>query len=240
MANAALQIATPAALPLNGRPVPPLEFGDRLTRDEFERRYEAMPEGIKAELIEGRVYMASPVSCSHAQPHASLLGWIVNYSAATPSTIALDNATLRLDLENEPQPDVMLRIAHSKHAASRVSQDDYVEGAPELVAEIAHSSASYDLHEKLRAYRRHGIREYLVWRIRDAAIDWFVLRGGEYAPLPADEQGILKSEIFPGLWLDRPAMLSGDLSKVFTVLQLGLASPEHRPFVEQLAADSQR
>ena len=39
----------------------PLEHGDHLTREEFERRYEAMPHVRKAELIEGVVYMPSPV-----------------------------------------------------------------------------------------------------------------------------------------------------------------------------------
>lgn len=213
----------------------PLEAGDHLTRDEFERRYEAMPDGTKAELIEGRVYMASPVKRSHGHPHASLVLWAGTYAVSTPGTEALDNATVQLDLDNEPQPDVILRINEPSAGATSLTDDDYIEGPPEFVAEISSSSASLDLHDKFQVYRRNGIREYLVWRVREQQIDWFVLRDGDYVPLTADEQGVLRSETFPGLWLDRPAMLSGDLGKVLKVLSQGLSGSDHAAFVERLS-----
>jgi Uma2 family endonuclease len=142
---------------------PPLEAGDHLTRCEFERRYEAMPEMKKAELIEGVVHMPSPVRLqSHAEPHASIMAWLGVYRASTPGVRLADNATVRLDLDNEPQPDALLRLEPAAGGRSRVSEDDYLESAPELVVEIASSSASYDLHEKLRVYRRNGVQEYVV------------------------------------------------------------------------------
>ena len=132
-------------------PIPPLCAGDRLTRPEFERRYSAMPSMKKAELIEGVVYMPSPVSHkSHGRPHFILDGWVCMYWGATPGVDGGDNSTVRLDLENEPQPDVMLRILPHCGGQSR-DEEDYVGGPPELVAEVAASSASYDLHDKLRA-----------------------------------------------------------------------------------------
>ena len=143
--------------------VPTLENGDRLTRAEFERRYAALPHLKKVELIEGIVHMPSPVHFSkHARPHAQLIGWLHHYEATTPAVEIADNATVHLDLDNEPQPDALLRILPKAGGQTRDSADDYVEGAPELVAEIASSSASYDLHEKKRAYRRNCVREYLV------------------------------------------------------------------------------
>lgn len=215
--------------------IPPLEQGDHLTRDEFERRYSAMPENIKAELVEGRVYMSSPVRRSHGYPHAFLLGWAFTYCASTPGTESLDNTTLRLDLGNEPQPDVMLRVTNAVERASLLSSDDYIEGAPELVAEIAVTSASIDMHEKLDAYRRNGVREYLVWRVLDNHFDWFLLRGKDYVSLSPDQDGVFKSETFPGLWLDRPALLSAELPRVLATLARGLSTLEHQAYVELLA-----
>ena len=91
-------------------PIPPLESGDRLTRAEFERRYQATPEKFKAELIEGVVYVASPVRSFHGVPHADLVTWLGVYRTATPGVSVADNTTTRLDLDNEPQPDALLRI----------------------------------------------------------------------------------------------------------------------------------
>jgi Uma2 family endonuclease len=144
--------------------MPPLENGDRLTRAEFERRHAAMPRLKKAELIEGVVYMPSPVRFKkHAKPHAVLVTWLGTYEAATSGVELADNATVRLDLDNEPQPDALLRILPEAGGQSDDSADDFVEGAPELVAEAASSSASYDVHEKKRAYRRNRVQEYLVF-----------------------------------------------------------------------------
>lgn len=214
----------------------PLENGDRLTRPEFEKRYQAMPQLKKAELIEGVVYMSSAVRArNHAQPHGQIIGWLFVYSTATPGVELFDNATVRLDLDNEPQPDALLRINENLGGQSRIADDDYIEGAPELIVEIAASSASYDLHDKLKVYRRNAIQEYLVWQIYNSRFDWFRLKNGEYLALEPDAKGIVKSENFPGLWLAVPALLQGDLAEVLTVLQSGLNSSEHQDFVHYLS-----
>ena len=219
--------------PLTIGQVPPLENGDRLTRAEFERRYAAMPPNIKAELIEGVVYVASPVRIRrHGSPHVELLAWAGAYRVYTPGVLVGGNATVRLDTDSEPQPDVCMLIEHGGQA--RIDKDDYIEAAPEFVAEVAASTASYDLNDKLNAYRRNGVREYLVWRVLDTAIDWFVWREGRYERLPASPDGVIQSEVFPGLWLDAPALLRGDLRRVHEVLQQGLASPEHADFVTRI------
>ncbi|MFI5460525.1 MAG: Uma2 family endonuclease [Isosphaerales bacterium] len=221
--------------PDNG--IPPLETGDRLSRAEFERRYEAMPEFKRAELIEGVVYVPSPVRLRrHGRPHAHLIHWLVSYESATAGAIVADNASTRLDLDNEPQPDAVLLIDPTKGGQARIAPDDYVERAPELVAEVASSSVSYDLTDKLKVYRRNGVCEYLVWRVLDRQIDWFVLREGEYVRLPLDEAGLYRSDVFPGLWLDPTALVGGDTTTVLAALQRGLASPEHAAFVARLNA----
>jgi len=215
--------------------VPLLENGDRLTRAEFERRYEAMPHLKKAELIEGVVYMPSPVRYRHhGAPHALLIGWLVQYAAGTPGVEVSDNSTVRLDLDNEPQPDALLLIDPTCGGQTRFSPDDVIEGSPELVAEVASSSVSYDLHAKLHVYRRNGVREYLVWRVVERAIDWFVLRAGQYERLSVDANGLVRSEVFPGLWLDPVALVRGDLATVLAIAQQGLGSPEHSTFVARL------
>ena len=215
--------------------IPPLEPGDRLTRDEFERRYEAMPHVKKAELIEGVVYMPSPVRLSrHSQPDLDLGTWIGVYKSATPGVLGGHNGTVRLDPTNEPQPDNLLLIDPACGGQARISEDDYIEGAPELAGEVAASSASYDLHTKLEAYRRNGVREYIVWRVLDQEIDWFVLRGDRYDQLTPDTDGLLKSTVFPGLWLDSAALVRGDMARVLAVVQEGTASREHEDFVARL------
>jgi Uma2 family endonuclease len=218
----------------NNASIPPLESGDRLTRHEFERRYTAMPNK-KAELIEGVVYVASPLRFrSHGQPHAQLITWLGVYQVCTPGLALGDNATVRLDLDNEPQPDVLLLIDKPARGQAQISKDDYVEGAPELVAEVAASSASIDLYDKKRAYRRNGVQEYIVWQTLENKLDWFCLQNGEYLPLVADADGVIKSRVFPGLWLDITSLITENMTKVLAVLQQGLNSKEHAEFVEGL------
>ncbi|NER29107.1 MAG: Uma2 family endonuclease [Symploca sp. SIO1C4] len=213
----------------------PLENGDCLTRYEFERRYQAMPQIKKAELIEGVVYMASPLRFEpHAEPHSSIIGWLWIYRIATPGIRLGDNATVRLDMDNEPQPDALLRIDESLGGQSYLDEDDYVAGAPELIAEVAASSAAYDLGDKLKAYRRNRVQEYLVWQVYDQRLDWFRLKEGRYVTLEPDKSGVVRSEVFPGLWLAVSALLAGDLAKVLTVAQSGIATVEHGAFVERL------
>lgn len=217
--------------------VPPLANGDHLTRDEFEWRYQALPKLNKAELIEGVVYMSSPVGCeSHGEPHADLIGWLWVYCVATPGVDVADNATVRLAGDNEPQPDAFLRL---KQGQSHISEDDYVEGAPELVVEIAASSASYDLHDKLDVYRRNGVQEYIVWQVYDQKLTWFSLQGGESVPLLPDDLGIIRSQVFPGLQLAVRALLAGNLGLVMKELQKGLATPKHEALVKRLSEGPQ-
>lgn len=217
--------------------IPPLENGDRLTRTEFERRYHAMPKDVKAELIDGVVYMASPTRYeSHGHADLRLIAWLGSYHAATPGTDCAVNATVRLDADNEPQPDSFLFILPEFGGQARVSEDDYIESAPELIVEIAASSASLDLGPKFDAYAAAGVREYVVWRTLDDAIDWFVLRDGQYVALAPDDAGVVRSEVFPGLWLDVPAALGRDMAAILATLQQGLQSPEHTRFVAELQA----
>ena len=215
--------------------VPKLKHGDRLTRAEFERRYDAMPELKRAELIEGVVYMPSPVRHGHhSRPHAYLVGWLCHYQVGTPGVQAGDNGTVRLDLENEPQPDAFLFIQPECGGQARISSDDYIEDAPELVAEIASSSVSYDLNIKLQVYRRNAVREYLVCRVPDRRIDWYVLREGRYELMAPAADGVYRSTVFPGLWLDPVALLDGNVARVLAVVQDGLNSVEHAAFVARL------
>ncbi len=221
---------TSAAVHIVEGAIPRLEAGDRLSRVEFEKRYAAMPHLKKAELIEGVVYTQAAVSAGHGDAHAQVVGWLMQYAAATSGVQVSDNATVRLDGDNEPQPDVCLRLKSG--GRSTIDEQGYLSGPPELIVEVASSSVSYDLHDKLNVYRRSGVPEYLVWRVLDRDFDWFVLRDGQYQPLPA-EDGILKSEVFPGLWLDKQALLAGELVKVMAVLGQGLADPLHAAFVQR-------
>jgi Uma2 family endonuclease len=238
-----MSLLTPPARPhpFSDDFVPPLENGDRLTRAEFERRYTVMPENVRAELVEGVVYMASPVRHTvHGTQHAQLITWAGIYLAGTPGVLSGADATVRLDLENEPQPDVYLMIDPARGGKAKIDRDGYIEGAPEFVAEVAASTVSHDLGPKLTAYRRNGVCEYLVWRVQDTAIDWFVLREGRFDRLLPDADGVSRSIVFPGLWLDTTALLTGDLVRVHTVLRDGLTGATHAAFVADLAGRQSR
>lgn len=215
--------------------IPILENGDRVTRAEFERRYQQMGNVKKAELIEGTVYMPSPVRATrHGIPHSLIITWLTIYGAKTPHLMVCDNTTVRLDIDNEPQPDALLRLEESAGGTSRISEDDYIEGPPELIVEIASSSASYDLYDKREAYRRNGVREYLVWLVEEKTLHWYLWEEGRYQQQPLDESGIIKSPFFLGLWLNVSALLRGEMQQVLATLNSGLASQAHQRFVEQL------
>jgi Uma2 family endonuclease len=216
----------------------PLENGDRLSQHEFERRYGAMPQVKKADLVEGTVYMASPLRIDrHGDPHTIMMTWLGTYRIATAGLIAGDSTTVRLDEDNEVQPDGLLMIENGGQAI--VDADGYVAGAPELIVEVAASSASIDLHDKLAVYQRNRVQEYLVWRVYEKAFDWFRLQNDAYEPMPIDQAGIGRSQVFPGLWLAKDALLGGDFAKVLAVLQEGIATPEHQALIERLAQSNQ-
>ena len=221
-------------------PVPPLRNGDRMDADEFLRRYWATPEDFRAELIGGVVYVSSPVSAEgHGDPLFDLIGWLAQYRMVVSGVIGATDATTVLGPRAVPQPDACLRIQPEAGGQSGRTDDGLIAGAPEFVGEVSNSSTRTDLGPKLEDYRAAGVREYLVWRTGDGELDWFVLRGAgdaaRFEPL-AEDGGILKSEAFPGLWLDRAALLRREMRAVSATLRRGLESPEHHAFASRLEA----
>jgi Uma2 family endonuclease len=219
-----------------------MENGDRMKADEFRRRYAAMPHVKKAELIGGEVHMPSPVTLEdHGEPHVEAATWVGTYKAYTRGTAAGDNATVMLDLDNEPQPDLVLFVRPQCGGQVEIDAEGYIVGAPELVFEVSASSRSIDLGRKMDMYRRHRVSEYVVWRTQDEALDWFALRRGRFVPLAPDEgDGLLKSVTFPGLWLDAAALVRRDLAAVLAALTRGVQSAEHAKFVKGLVAKRRR
>jgi Uma2 family endonuclease len=226
--------------PTEQEPAQPLENGDSLGVVEFMRRYEAMPDVKKAELIEGTVYMPSPIRVAHAAPSSLIQGWLVAYAVRTPGTQAAGDATVRLGPKDVPQPDALLRILQEFGGKTHLDPKGYLSGPPELIVEVAASSVAIDLHDKLRAYLHAGVREYLVWRTLDRQFDWFVLDQGDYRVNAPASPGVLRSPHFPGLALAVDALLNDDWAKVLDVLQAELQTPAHAAFIAQLAAKAGR
>lgn len=197
----------------------PLESGDRLTRAEFHRRYCERPDIRRAELVNGVVYVASPTRFEvHGKQHGALSAWAGTYAFHTPGVRFGDNATVFLTDDGEVQPDVLLFRELRASTSVRLTPDGYLEGAPEFVAEVAASSASYDLHDKMEMYRRAGVLEYVVWRVFDGALDWFELRDGAYVRREPDADGVIESRVFPGLRLPVGALLAGDYAAVLAAV----------------------
>ncbi len=221
--------------------VPRLENGDRLTREEFHRRYEAMPENVKAELVKGIVYMASPVSVAHGTAHAQIMGFLGMYQMSTVGIVSVDNGTYIAGDDYEPQPDAVMRIDERFGGNSWVNEDGYLEGSPEMVVEIASSSVSYDLHDKLEMYEKKRVQEYIVWRVLDGQMDWFCLTNDKFRKLLPDDKGLLESRVFPGLRLDLHAMLHDDPPAIIAALKEGMASEAYSNFANSLEKrDSRR
>lgn len=228
-------VATPATS--DPPAVAPLRAGDRLTRDEFHRRYLLHPEIKKAELIDGVVYMPSPIRYrQHDRPQSHAVTWLGTYSAMTPGVRSGVSASLFLSPLDEVQSDALLFIDPVLGGQTRETADDYLEGAPELVVEIAASSASRDLNLKREAYLRAGVQEYLVVLTHVNRVQWLRREGDAFAEATPGEDGVYRSRTFPGLWLDPAALLAGDLAEVLAKVQAGVASPEHAAFVAELAA----
>lgn len=213
-----------------------LEDGDYLSLAEFERRYEAIPGLTKAELIEGvvRIPLRSGWTL-YSRPQSGLSTWLGFYQAYTLGVEGGKNTSIRLDSHNEIQPDGMLIILPEHGGNVRVSEDDFIEGAPELVGEVCADNIRFDPHQRKRIYRRNQVLEYIVWRVVDQAIDWFALRNDDYVPLAPHPDGYLESEVFPGLRLDVAAMTRFDMATVLKVLQQGIESQAHAAFVAKLA-----
>ena len=177
--------------------------------------------------------MPSPVRTDiHSEPHARIMTWLGVYWTATPGAQCADNATVHLNPDNEAQPDALLRIEAG--GTSRLNDKGYIEGAPELIVEISGTSADYDLHEKLEAYLRNGVAEYIVWQTQEGRLDWFRPVSEEYVPMVPDANGLIESQIFPGLRLAVKALMGGDLATVLSELQKGLGTVEHAAFVRWL------
>ncbi|HEY2249673.1 MAG TPA: Uma2 family endonuclease [Planctomycetaceae bacterium] len=215
---------------------PSFNNGDRMTRAEFHDIYDKMPEDFRAELVGGVVYMASRRSLSHGKSHVYLHGVLAMYEARTPGTEAAGNATVLLGDEGEPQPDLFLRILPEFGGQSQTTPDDYVAGAPEFVLEGATSSRSIDLHAKYDDYRRYGVQEYVVVCVEERQFRWFDMRSDCELKMDADK--ILRSQTFPGIWIDSHAVWAGNRLRLQATLQLGLATAEHVEFVKELAARS--
>jgi Uma2 family endonuclease len=231
-----LQTVPSPSTTLHGQHLPPLEAGDHLDQATFHARYAAMPPDFRAELIGGVVFVPSPLRSEHAESHALIMGWLTYYWGATPGTRVRDNATAILGDDSEPQPDAALVIDSERGGQSSVSEEGYATGPPELIVEVASSSESIDLHTKRRDYEQAGVLEYVVVVLRQHVVRWFILQDGTYREVEADARGLFTSSVFPGLWLDAPALLRLDVQQVLATLQHAIATPEHAAFVQQLQA----
>jgi hypothetical protein len=217
------------------RAVPPLENGDRLDQKTFHARYAAMPSQVRAELIGGTVFMASPHKKPHARTQATLVWWLGEYETATAGTEVLVNSTTILGSESEPEPDACLIILPEHGGQTWEDEEGFLNGAPELNAEVSWATESIDLHGKKSDYEKAGVREYLVAALRQQQVFWFVRRRGKFRDLVPGNDGVIRSEVFAGLWLDPEALLRRDRKRLLAVLREGLSSPAHAAFVAKLA-----
>jgi hypothetical protein len=208
--------------------------GARIDQPTFHALYEAMPPGTHAELINGVVLMPGPVGPAHCRAQVPAMVWLSYYQENTPGVEALDNASTAMGLKSEPQPDALLRIL-PEYGGRTQTDRRFVVGVPEFVAEIAHTSRFTDLGPKFEDYERVGVLEYLVRAVEPDEIHWFVLRKGRLIDLVPGPDGIFRSEVFPGLWLDPDALIKGDTRRLRAIVDEGCATPEHAAFVARLA-----
>lgn len=230
-----MSIVSQTAAPARPLEPPELHNGDQMTQAEFHRIYVRMPEDFKAELIGGIVYVSPPVGRRHGMTHMPLSTLLFTYEGHTPGVEAGDNATLILGDEGQPQPDAYMRIVSEYGGQSKTTPGGvYVEGPPELVVEMAHTTQAIDFHRKRRDYIKYGVLEYLVLNLEDSTLHLFDLRTN--SDVQPDSDGFVRVRAFPGLWINPAALFDRDYLKLMSTLQEGLASPEHAEFVRKLAA----
>ncbi|HXE55346.1 MAG TPA: Uma2 family endonuclease [Tepidisphaeraceae bacterium] len=221
----------PQVVPSPSDPIE-LHTGDRMTREEFHLLYEDSPKHLKAELIGGTVYVASPLGSLHGNNHLRLGVLFGIYEGNTPGVEAGDNTTILLGKDSEPQPDLYLRVLPERGGQSKTDRRQYIVGAPELVAEIAHSSRAIDLHAKKEDYARYGVREYLVASLADKRLYWFDFTTSR--ELSPDTDGVVRVHNFPGFWIHVEALFAHDFRRLMSALQQGMDSPEHGAFIDRL------
>ena len=234
---------TPISLPIsrlrrNEVKLPAIENGDCLNQATFHARYKTMPSAFRAELIGGRVHAPSPLRLAHSELHVELVFWLKSYARKTPGVRVTDHATTILGPDSEPQPDAALLIEGGQ---TRKNAEGYMVGPPELVVEVASSSRAYDLFDKRHDYERYGVAEYLVLLLDEERAVWFTRparrktgRTGKFVEAATPRDGLCKSAVAPGLWLDPAALFRLDTNKVMETLNVGLATAEHAAFVARL------
>ena len=225
-----------------------LHTGACLTQPVFHALYERTPPGFTAELVEGVVFVASPLSRRHGVPHFKFGGMLSIYDDHTPGIEGGDNVSVVLTGTGESQPDLYLRVRRDHGGRSRTfsvedgvrteSDDDgdYLTTGPEFVLEVAKSSRTLDLNGKRRDYRVGGVLEYVVADVNRRETHWFDFSSGSDAPVPIPADGIVRCRSMPGLWLNGPALFDRRGKAAHDTLLTGLATPEHAAFVQKLAA----
>ncbi|HUJ24172.1 MAG TPA: Uma2 family endonuclease [Bryobacteraceae bacterium] len=211
-----------------------LVTGEQMTVEEFLRCWEELPGLKNAELIDGVVHVSSPVSREHGNLDTLIHWWLAHYSQATPGCQAGNNSTW-LMLDSAPQPDAHLRILPS-HGGQSGDARLYCTGAPELAVEICLTSTEVDFGPKRKLYQKAGVREYITIELFWKRMVWRVLENGAYIGQTLPSDGIVRSQVFPGLWLDEAAFWAEDGAKMLAALNAGLASEDHQKFVARLAA----
>ncbi len=209
--------------------VPPLRRGGDAGRRRGGSSHR--PWGVRKPTVK----RSSPVSYDHGRPSYEVIFWLGHYEVRTPGVEGLADVTTLMDELGVPQPDVQLRILPEYGGQTR-DEGEYVGGAPELVVEVAKSSRKIDLGKKRDDYERAGVKEYIIVTRDPDDVHWFVRRGKKLVKRRRDRDGLYRSKVFPGLWLDPAALLRRDLA----TLDRGLASPEHAAFVAKLAATAAR
>jgi Uma2 family endonuclease len=214
-----------------------LENGARMNQPMFHALYKNTPEGFRAQLIGGIVYvMASPTSLRHGRPHARVVHWLGLYSDETPGTDVLDNTTNILGPESEPEPDACLLIQPEYGGRTTTDENEMLVGAPELVVEVANTTRAIDLGRKKADYQEAGVQEYVVVLAQEQSAVWFRHTADGFVDLAVGADGVFRSELFPGLWLDPRGIFDPTTRRLTTVSRKGLASPEHAAFIADLAA----
>jgi Uma2 family endonuclease len=216
--------------------LPLLQNGDHLDQSTFHALYEAMPADFHAELINGVVYLRGCHTASHGRSLVSLGSMLDIFDDATPGTKGLIKITNILGPISEPEPDGCLLILPEYGGQTWCDADDFVNGAPDWVAEISDGTEAVDLGVKKQDYENAGVREYMVAVLKTRSVFWFVQRSGKLKERSAAPDGIFRSEAVPGFWVDPDAFLNHARTRLLTILRQGLASPEHAAFVAKLAA----
>jgi Uma2 family endonuclease len=166
----------------------------------FGQFCERIPEGLKADLIDGVIHVASPDNLKHYEIDFWLAEIIARFlrKRKIKGRVFGWRIAFRLDDENGPEPD----LAYVGPERTHLIRATHVKGPPDWALEIVSpSSVERDYTQKHDQYERFGVPEYwIIDPVEERMTCYRLGKNGKYKEIRSRE-GKIHSQVIPGFWV---------------------------------------